>query len=308
MYSVFSTIKNYACSALPQNVHAHNVSKIETELQELQGALDDNKLNKTNSIFQKKIAEKKEELSAEKKRCSEALVRLNGSFYQDPASSLKKAWDTVVANVYAALSIQVEFRHELDNISNELDTKSETETIKSAKSSIEIYKKLEEKRDRSEARLHEIIGIERSEVVPIPISDPVLINKQNTLLARQKKLSGNYYQDPSCLLDQKWKEYQTAASANHSDAADILDAYNLLENERKSIDAELSVIQKQLLIPVATVEKSYAALTTQSIESQITALTSLKNDEAELAGVDWNQTAKAGAIALGYIATKQVGL
>jgi Rad3-related DNA helicase len=196
----------------------------------------------------------------------------------------------VTNEVFNALGTSIQNRSELEPISLELQ---DTNFIK-AKSAIQIYKALEKKRDSAEETIRNILSTEKTNSAITDI-DHSLAEQEETLLARQNALCGNYYQDPGSLLYQKWKEYQTAVIASDSNADSLLQEYTALEEERKSLDAKINLLKEQRSIPAAAAERNIETLTLSSIQEQIQALNETKATEASLAGVDWKKTASAAA-------------
>lgn len=287
MTSLISGFANKLYSQFPQNEHTANSARIEAQVQGLTAALTDS----TSKIFKSKINETKNELNLEKESCLNSLIRLNGEFFQDPKSSLKKAWDRVVTNVQEALQLKIEFRHELENVTKALESKPKDEIVEKAQDAVGIYTSLEKKRDNIEVRLNEIIATEKTDAIAPPSED--------TLRARQKELCGNYYQDPNCLLDKAWKAYQNALTQNDTSAPDLLKQYNLLENERKN---NAMILQRLNSIAPAPAERSIEALTISSIQAQVNVLKQEGINEAALSGIDWKKTAVNTTIVTGIVA------
>src|SRR5450631_4131940 len=130
--SIVSSIGNSIYSLLPQNEHSKQAAQLESHLLELQTALND----KTSDAFNRVLIDTSAQLKTEKTKCERQLQRLNGSFFQDPKSSLKKAWDTLSNEIFNALGTSIQNRSELEPISQQL----QDENFTKAKSAIQIYK------------------------------------------------------------------------------------------------------------------------------------------------------------------------
>jgi len=290
MASFISSFANKIYSQFPQNEHAAKVTEIDSELQGLTAALTDT----TSDIFKNKIVKTKKELNSDKETCLSALTRLNGEFFQDPRSTLKKAWDNVVISIKEALELKIEFRNELEAVTTQLKSRTSNETTQKAEVAIDSYTRLEKKRDSVETRLNEIISVEKTDLVAPPSED--------ALRQRQKELCGNYYQDPSSLLDKAWKKYQKALTDSHANAPELLNTYNLLENERKHTEILL-----KRLGSIAPATRGLEVLTIHSINEEIASLKKEKTNEEALTGIDWKKTAiaatKVSAAAAGYAMT-----
>lgn len=288
MTSLLSAISNKIYAQFPQNEHTTNASKIGTQIQELTDASADT----SSAVFKNKFADTKNKLTEEKETCVNALIRLNGEFFQDPASALKKAWDVVVKCVHETLNKNIENRSELEGFEHELNTQPQTDAIETASRSIGAYKMLETRRDKVEARLNEILSSEKAE--------PEAGLSRDALKNRQQELCGNYYADPNGQLDQAWKKYQAALSSNDGSAHALLNAYNRLETERKNNEI---LLQRLDSIAPALPERTLEALTTQLIQNQIAQLKKDQESELALAGIDWKKTAHtATMLTLGTVA------
>lgn len=287
MTSFISSFTDIIYSQFPQNEHTAKVAEIDSEIQGLTTALT----NTTSVIYKNKIVETKVKLISEKETCLSTLTRLNGEFFQDPRSTLKKAWDNVVTSVQEALKLKVESREQLQHISTQLKSVPVDETIEKAESSIYYYTHLEKTRNNAETRLNEIINVEKADLI-----DPL---SENVLRQRQKELCGNYYQDPNSLLDKAWKAYQEALSENSDSvcAPALLEKYNLLEKERKHTEILLKRFNS-----AARTDRGIEAFTNETINAEITTLMKERINESALKGIDWKKTvaAASGIAATGY--------
>lgn len=260
-------------SLLPQNAHSKNVAEMTRQVETLNDALKD----KTSLTFQNKLVEAQNKLKNGQKDCTADLKELNGSFFQDPASLLKQAWDLVVNTVKAALGKEVVSRGELEGITTELKTTPEEPAAAKA---IENYIQLENKRDLRKKQLETLIGIEKTGSAATSVQDS-LVKERDALLTRQKELCGHYYGDANSLLDQAWKTYLKVPTDNQ---------YHKLEIERKSNDATLFTLERHLSFPTSS-DRTIEDLTTQFIASEIKTLEEKKKVESEQAGVDLVATA-----------------
>jgi hypothetical protein len=255
-------------SLLPQNAHSKNVAEMTRQVETLNDALKD----KTSLIFQNKLVETQNKLKNGQKDCTAELKELNGSFFQDPASLLKQAWDLVVNTVKAALGKEVVSRGELEGITTEL--KTTPEDLAAAKA-IEDFIQLEKKRDLRKKQLETLIGIEKTGSEATSVQD-ALVKERDALLKRQKELCGHYYGDANSLLDQAWKAYQNVPTDNQ---------YHKLEIERKSNDATLFTLEQHLAFPTSS-DRTIEDLTAECIAFEIKTLEEKKKVESKQAGVD----------------------
>lgn len=283
-----STITQSLTSLLPQNAHSKKAAELAQEIQSLTQSLTD----KTGQVFQSKVSDTIQALQNEKQKCLDALLRKNGSYFQDPQSSLKQAWDKIVESVHGALGFKVESADQLDAVSAQLDTDS-NEVKEVAKKNISKFKAKEGKRDERQNQLNHILSIEKAASNP----KENLELKKNLLKQRYQELCGNYFGDPNGQLHQAWEKYQTAL-AHGSTGEWTLAAYQEKDTYRRQIEAELYDIEQQLAIPVSTTH-TYEVLTTESITKQVEELKKIQQNESDLSGVDWKRMAlNAAEVAL----------
>ncbi len=269
-------------SLLPQNAQIQRKFEIESQVEKLQTALQ----NKSGDAFKKIISEVSnkicEGLELEKQKCMDSLARLNGNFFQDPNSGLKKAWDTIVKEM-KTMGIEIEKRDQLDTWEEKLKEMGGNRAPV-ALLAIKKYKALETKRDAMATWLETIISTEKTNSKTLQIT---LESSKQNLEERQKVLCGNYYQDPKGKLDIAWKAYTTGLSSGDNSATDCLEKFNNLDNERKKNEAKLFEIKKQIAIaadPTRTIE----ALAEAGIEEEIKELEEAKNKESS----DWKSIAR----------------
>lgn len=289
-----STVSSAASSYLPQNDHAKKVAQINQRITTLHKALAEN----SNDSYKTCTNETQEKLKEQKQKIESDLVNLNGAYYQDPISLLKKAWDTVLNTTNDALGKQPKARCELTPLQNELKaaTDQSNPKIQSALTAIDKYVGLEKDRDNFKTQLNTIISIQKTSPNISSENDPLLLEK-NKLLQDQKELCGNYYQDPNGLLDKAWKAYQKAVDSGSPDANTLLNTYKKLERKRKTIETRLLALEEQISITPHK-DRSIQTLTIASINKEIEELGALKTDEAKLSGVNWKETViKAATIA-----------
>jgi hypothetical protein len=277
MTNLVSSIK----SLLPQNEHTRQAARLNQEVNSLEQSLT----NKTGTVFQSKVAETAQMLGQEKTKCLTELTRMNGSYYQDPNSGLKKAWDKVVASSMKALNVKVERLEQLPEIRSQLEP-SDTEEKAEAKKKIGYYQAIETKRNARKAQLERIIAIEKAS---LPNFQEQLKQKKEALLKEHNELCGNYFGDSNGKLDQAWKRYQTAIE-HGSTGEHSLKAYQDLEERRKTIEAELQMVDEQISIP-SSPDRTIESLTTDSIAKQIEQLKGAHANESKLSGVDWREMA-----------------
>ncbi len=294
-------------SLLPQNEHTANVSRIEAKITKLKLALGDH----SSGVFTAKIEKKIAKLETEKKVCEERLAELNGSYYQDPASLLKKAWDSIVDTIDTTFNVRIKTREELDSAPERIfenlnaitdRDKFNTKSVVYSNTTIAItdYIKLEEERDAIQAQIKKIVVTQKTE----PKFEKTLSDQLKALEARQKELCGEYYQDPRGLLDQKWR----ASQAGNSDASA---EFFTLETERKSNEAKIFALREQISAGVIS-GRDIEAVTAESIDKKVVELEKKKLEESALSGVDWTKTvvstAKVAGIAALGISAANVGL
>ncbi len=254
--SINQSIKNW----LPKNGHTRQASSLSQEVSSLEQSLTD----KTGTVFQSKVAETIQILGQQKTKCLNELNRMNGNYYQDPNSGLKKAWDKVVECSMKALNIKVDRLEQLPEIRSQLETTPETEEKTEAKRKISFYHAIETKRNARKAQLEIIIATEKAS---LPNFQEQLKQKKEALIKEHKDLCGNYFGDSNGKLDQAWRRYETAI--NHgSTGENSLRAYEALEERRKVIESELHMVDEQLSIP-SNPHRTIETMTTESIAKQI---------------------------------------
>lgn len=279
---------------LPQNEHSEKAAALTQKIQSLELSLTD----KTTQVFQDKVSETILSIQNEKQKCIDDLTRMNGSYYQDPKSTLKQAWDRLVKAVHDAIGVKVESADQLDVISSQLDIDS-TKEKKLAKSKIIGFKVIENKRNARQDQLNQILSIEKAASSP----EENLKLRKELLQQRYQELCGNYFGDPNGQLHQAWVKYQTAL-AYGSTGENTLAAYQALDTYRRQIEAELYSIDKQLSIPASTT-RTYEMLTTESITREVKELQKVQKTESDLSGVNWSDIAstatKAALIGAGFL-------
>lgn len=301
--SIFDGLTKKLSSVLPRNSHARKVNELEDRL----GFFYKTLIEKTSESFQAFVSETIACLLKAKEQCLARLRALNGEFFQDPQSLLKKAWDSIVSLIDLILGKKIETRDQLKQVTATLKGQAELkgEEIKPALAAIKEYTALEKERNSCIEQLKNIASTEKMGPSGLSLAG-ALFKEKETLVQRQKELCGCYYEDPAGLLAQAWREYKNAADAGRSEAIIHLENYNNLEKERNAINAKLFILDQQISAPLMT-DRSIEALTTASIEEKMESLEKLKAEEAGLSGVDWKKTAKiAAALAFlsgGYIAS-----
>jgi hypothetical protein len=290
----FSTITGSLAAWLPQNEHSKKAAELTQEIQSLTQSLTD----KTGQVFQSKVSDTMRTIQEQKQKCLDDLHRMNGSFYQDPQSTLKKAWDKLVESVCAAIGFHMERADQLDTVSAQLSTDS-NDAKKFAKTRIDAFKGIEKKRDTRQSQLNLILSTEKAASNP----KENLEMKRDLLKQKHKELCGNYFGDPNGTLDQAWQKYQTALAYGSTHELSLA-AYQELETYRKQTEAELYDIEQQLAIPASTT-RTYEVLTTESITKEVEELKKIQQSESDLSGVNWRGIAsKAAQVALlgaGYL-------
>lgn len=290
-----SSIKNSLAAWLPQNQHAQEADKLSQEIQSLNQSL----ANRTGEVFKRKLSETSTLIQHEKEKCLNDLKRMNGSYYQDPNSTLKKAWDKLVETVQKALGIKVEKREQLDDISEQLNDLPETEAVKTAKSALNGYTLREKARNNRQKQLNLILGTEKNSAD----FDNTLTTRKVLLEQRYKDLCGEYYADPKGQLHQAWQNYQTAI-ATDNDKEQALNTYQDLDEYRKQIESQLYEVGQQLSIS-ASKDRTYESLTVQSISEEVEKLKEIQKTESDLSRIDWRgittSAAKVALLGAGYI-------
>jgi hypothetical protein len=249
MNTVIKTITSY----FSQNTQTQRKLEIESEINKLKTALN----NRSGDAFKRVISEAGEQfqkdLNAEKTRCLQSLARLNGEFFQDPNSLLKKAWDAIV-KLLQLVGINIKNRNELEEYETKL-RKSSGNRAPLALAAIEKYKKLEAKRDSMATLLDTIVSTEKTISKDFQTQ---LESKKKDLEKHKKALCGSYYQDPNGELDMAWKAYTAELSAGNSSASSmLLEQFHRLDDRRKSYEAQLCEIEKHIRVaidPERTVE------------------------------------------------------
>ncbi len=287
--SATSYVSNAIKSRLPKNDHTKKAAELSQEIQSLESSLTD----KTGTVFQNKVSKTLSTLKTEKEKCVTALNGLNGSYYQDPQSSLKRIWDKVVQTVDTAIGYKVERTEQLDEVSAKLKV-DQNEAKTTAQGKIDQFKRVEKLRNDRQQQLNKILGTEKT----APKLEEELKAQKEQLQQKHRELCGNYFGDTNGKLDQAWRKYKNGQ--------DTLDAYKKLETERKQIEAQLFTIDQHLAVP-ATTDRTYEVLTSESITKQVEELKKVQKTESDLSGVDWKKTVKQAAVttlfAAGYLAT-----
>lgn len=248
--------------------HNENIGSINNEINSLRQSLNE----KTGAVFKSKVVELVHAVQEEKVYCIQDLLALNGSYYEDPRSALKVAWDELVQSVYTATDFKVERADQLDNALAELlfidpcNVNDPDGEKKSANDKIEHYKNLETMRNRRQAQLNQILASEKAD----QNLEETLKNQKEMLKQTHLKLCGHYFGDPQGQLDQAWQKYQNEKT-HGLDGEDSLAAYQALDQSRKEIEAKLYEIEQQLSTPVD--HHTFEQLTIQSINQQIQAFT-----------------------------------
>ncbi len=222
----------------------------------------------TNGIFNREFNETIQRLEIDKAECEKRLVDFNGYFYQDERSSLKQAWDKMVSMVKAVLGITIETREALSEILNE--------DMKGSEEAVNNYLDLEKMRDRIQTRLNLTISILKTR--PDGSSFEKDLSEQvERLEQRQRELNGHYYEDPQSLLDQAWRRYQTALHSNDSNAGNLLNIFDALNDERKCNDAQLFTLRQQISCIVPSTHQNIDTHTCEKIKEKIKKLEAIEN-------------------------------
>jgi hypothetical protein len=272
---------------LPQNEHAKKADNLAEDIRSLEESL----INKTGQVFQNKVSHTIVAIQEAKQKCIDDLLRMNGSYYQDPKSTLKTAWDKLVQAVHTAIGVNVERSDQLDTVSAELDV-DPNEAKEIAKKKIDHFKTIEKKRDARQNQLNQILSTEKAALNP----EENLRLKQDLLKQRYQELCGSYFGDPNGQLHQAWTKYQTAL-AHGSTGENSLDSYQKLDAYRRQIESELYSIDQQLLIPASTA-RTYEVLTTEQMTQEVEALKKIQKTESDLSGIDWSGVATSAAKAV----------
>jgi hypothetical protein len=269
--AVTSRLPNAITSRLPNiTQHAKKHDAITKEIQALQQALND----KTGVVFKQKVAQTVESVKNEKKELVRILNRMNGTYYQDSTSPLKKAWDKLVTMVKTVGS-DVERLEQLTPISTQLNAATATPATEAAKKAIHNYGVIEKKRNELQAKLEKTIGIQKADG-RLEV-DLLLEVEQKKLEKRHQELCGDYFNGE---LDRAWRQAQVDPTT--------LTAYQTLEAERKHIEAELYEIRHERLIPAAPAGNTYQDITVARINAQLTKLNELQA-LPDLTSVNWKQ-------------------
>jgi hypothetical protein len=260
MTASLSKVSYFLTNLLPQSSHVEKIANLAAKDPFAEKSLS----KKMDEIFRSKVSEIATRLQKDKQQCIKYLDCMNGSYYQDPHSVLKKSWDKLVKAVQKAIGIQVDREDRLDTLLAQLDI-APNEAKKSARQSIEKYKEIEQKRDDCQSWLNQIFGTEKA---ALNLEKGVKINLEEQLKAHKgclkqnyQKLCGNYFGDPNGLLDQAWQKYQAALTQDPTDTSSITD-YKNLEVNRKKTEAQLHEIEQLLAIPASN--HLYEILKTES--------------------------------------------
>lgn len=219
------------------------------KIQQLENAL----LNPTGQDFQKLKEQTAQLLKEEKQKCLNDLAKLNGSFYEDPLSQLKQAWDTLVSTILSLFRIEIKTRGDIDNL-----------RLNNTAYTVQKYLKLETTRDGIEKRIKEIISIEKASNGADSVENP-LLEEKNRLIQRKEELCGN---NNNGLLDTAWKNYKNATTDTSST---LFTTYRHLDEERRVIDAKLFACNEQIALE-ASQSETIESLTITSIKEEIKSL------------------------------------
>jgi hypothetical protein len=247
--------------------YAKNIASLNNEIHSLAQSLN----TKTGTVFKSKVKEVADAVQKEKENCRGDLLALNGSYYEDPRSALKGAWDELVQSAYTAIGFKVERSDQLDALAellyNDPCNVSDPDGKKeSANKKIKHYKDLETMRNRRQAQLNQILATEK---VGLNLEE-TLKNEKAMQEQMHLKLCGHYFGDPQGQLDQAWQTYQNEKS-HGLEGEESLAAYQALDESRKKIEAELYKIEQRLSTPVS--HHTFEQLTIESINKQIQAFT-----------------------------------
>ena len=184
---------------------------------------------KTGGTFSKYIDKAQNQLGLDRQEAANRLLELNGAYYKDPLSLLKRAWDAAVKAIEELFgSVVIQTRKDLEEKHNNFQSSNR---IKEAQL-IEAYFNLETERNTCRETLKETIGTQAKSSV--------------TILAQKKQeLCGAFYGDSNGQLDKAWKKYTAALGTSDPNAEKLLKAYEGLEKKRKVIDIELSILEEQ---------------------------------------------------------------
>ncbi len=266
---------------LPTNKLTQKIAELDLEIKKLEKSLND----KTSDVFHKKVQEMINLLASEKQKCETELLQLNGAYYEDPKSLLKKAWDELVERVQIALGIHVNDRSQLDQVLLDLNT-LHPDARQEAIQAISTYLKLEKKRDGLQEKLEQIIASQKTGSLPL---QEIFLREKQKLENRHIELCGHYFKDPNGLLDQTWSKYVQAQTNGSSEAPSLLEQFNQLEEERKQTEGKLFIVNQHLNVSAAA-ERSYLRLAENAFQEKIDALNQLKIDKFSQSGADWKKT------------------
>lgn len=211
------------------------------ETKQLRSALS----QKTGETFENYLIQAKEQIDQKHKMYKARLLELNGAYYQDPLSLLKRAWDAAVRAIASLLGGATTTREKLEEQNKALLGTNRTEIA----NPIDEYFKLEKERNACIELLQQTLFLRQGS----------LDKRKNELEARQLELCGHYYADPKGLLDQAWRCYSAAGQETE------LKTYQQLDQERQWIEIQLSILQKG----ASSHENPIFALAQQNMENRL---------------------------------------
>jgi hypothetical protein len=197
-----------------------------------------------------KIANHRERLERDEKRIQKRYKEICGTHYEDPSSKIHQAW-VFFKTEESKLPTGTVFDYPDYSLwcSNPKAYKKSYSTPELQKTfkAFREYTKQEQERQRLVAKI-EITGSWVNS--DTELQGPYLATQKN-YEEQLRELSGNYYGDPNCKLDQSWKNYeQQRADGASQDAIDTaLNVFQDFDKMRKVLEHLLFMLGKMLGAP-----------------------------------------------------------
>ncbi len=271
-YQDCADVKTYAerriAPSLPQKSGAANIALLEQRITVLEDTPNREALTTTTRT---EVSERKTALITE-------YLSICGRYYRDPSSQIHIASQTLKALEHGYNT----------TAATPFDRTLAEPTSEEMRPVFETYQAFTALKQRSEAILNEIRA-----VGSIIQSDPELLAalkaEKQELKLFQHALCGAHKADPTSQLYKASREYKKSLTANDGVAsAALLEIYKSYEDQRKTVDARLLLVNQMLTAPASLTLDS---IITQKIEAVVTPIRAQIETQRGNVGVDWKTTA-----------------
>lgn len=226
--SIFSGWETLTSLIIGKNTLSDELSTLLEETNQLRQALE----KKTGKVFLQYAQRAEQQLKDDGQTAAHRLLELNGSYFQDPLSLLKQAWDAAIKAIEELFQgTVIQTREDLKEKYHIFQSSNRTKETQL----IQAYFNLEEERSTCQEALKKQIS---------QTTESCIEERKQKLQKRKEALCGTFYEDPTGLLDQAWKKYIRAVQSSASNTEKLLKSYQQLEQKRKLIDVELSILHE----------------------------------------------------------------